>query len=285
MNRLLAASFAAVCLVTFSLPSEAKSTGSGYFRMGDNKQEYKHAVALARESASEAGKRKIHLYLTTHPVDPAQAAGGFDIDDGITSQLREVGGGMTRVTINPDGSDGGMWFWVSEPSDTFNTSGFGKLTLTTNTATRLEGSHVLAEPEDFFDKTYQFDLKFAVDVTPADFTGEALPAGGGEAGKAYLDYVAALAKGDAAALRSMMGESARWMLPEGDEASVKSSLESLRYSTLASATVSGGWQQGDRAILKVEGKDGDGNTQRGVIEMVKEDGRWKEGSKDMTTIW
>lgn len=282
-TALVAAGFGV--LLTLPLTALGKSTGSGYFRMGDNKQEYKHAVALSRESVSESGQRKIHLYLTTHPVDPAKAASGFDIDDGITSQLREVQGGMTRVTINPDGSDGGMWFWVSEPSDTFNTSGFGKLTLTTNTATRLEGSHVLSEPEDFFDKTYQFDLKFAVDVTSADFTGDALPAGGGEPGKAYLDYVAALAKGDVATLRGMLGDSAQWQLPEGDEASVKSSLESLRYSTLASATVSGGWLQGERAILKVEGKDGDGNTQRGVIMMVKDGERWKEESKDMTTIW
>ena len=87
-------------------------------------------------------------------------------------------------------------------------------------------------------------------------------------GKAYLDWVAALAKGDVAALRTMMGESAQWQLPEGDEASVKSSLESLRYSTLASATVSGGWLKGDRAILKVEGKDGDGNTQREIHPLL-----------------
>lgn len=265
--------------------AQAESTGSGYFRMADNKQEYKHAVALARDSVSEPGKRKLQIYLTTHPVDPTKAVGQFDLDNGITEQLREVNGGMTRITVNPDGSEGGMWFWVSEPSDTFNTSGFGKFTLTTNTPTRIEGSHVLAEPEDFFDKTYQFELKFAADVTSADFTGTPLPAGGGEAGKAYLDYVAAVAKGDVDALRAHLGDSAEWMLPKDDPAAAKSYIETLRFGVPASATVSGGWLQEERAILKVEGKDADGNTQRGVVLMAKDGALWREENKDMTTIW
>jgi hypothetical protein len=265
--------------------ASAGSTGAGYFRMADNKQEYKHAVALARDSVSEPGKRKLQIYLTTHPVDPAKAVGEFDLDQGITEQLRAVNGGMTRITVNPDGTEGGMWFWVSEPSDTFNTSGFGKFTLTTNSPTRVEGSHVLAEPEDFFDKTYQFDLKFAADVTSADFTGTALPAGGGEPGKAYLDYVAAVAKGDADALRAQLGDSAEWMLPKDDAAATKSYIETLRFGVPASAAVSGGWLQGERAVIKVEGKDGDGNTQRGVVLMAKDGAHWREENKDMTTVW
>jgi hypothetical protein len=263
----------------------AESTGSGYFRMGDNKQEYKHAVALARDSVSEPGKRKINVYLTTHPVDPGKAIGEFDLDSGITAQLREVNGGMTRITVNPDGAEGGLWFWVSEPSDTFNTSGFGKFTLTTNTPARIEGSHVLAEPEDFFDKTYQFDLKFAADVTSADFKGTALPPGGGEAGKVYLAYVEAVAKGDVEALRPHLGDSAQWVLPADDPASAKSYIETLKFGTPASAKVTGGWQDGDRAVLKVEGKDGDGNAQRGVVLMVKDGERWREENKDLATIW
>jgi len=274
-------------VLILSLPSlaAAESTGSGYFRMADNKQEYKHAVALSRESNSEPGKREVNIYLTTHPVDPTKAIGGFDLDSGITDQLREVNGGMTRVSVNADGSEGGIWFWVSEPSDTFNTSGYGKFTLTTNTPTRIEGSHVLAEPEDFFDKSYQFDLKFAVDVTSADFSGDPLPAGGGEAGKAYLAYVEAVKKGDAEYLRSQLGEMAEWMMPKDNEESTKSYIEGLRFGVPVSAKVGGGWSQGERAILKVEGKDSDGNTQRGVVLMVKDGERWKEESKDMTTIW
>jgi hypothetical protein len=268
-----------------SLPAWAASTGSGFFRMGDNKQSYSHAVALSRESASEPGKREVKIYLTTHAVDPTQAIGGFDLDQGITDQLREVGGGMTRISVNADGSESGMWFWVSEPSDTFNTSGFGKFTLSANTPTRIEGSHVLSEPEDFFDKTYEFDLKFAIDVTNADFSGDALPAGGGDAGKAWLGYVEAVKKGDLDYLRAQLGEAAEWMLPKDNEESSKSYVEGLRYGLPASATVTGGWLQGDRAILKVDGKDGDGNAQRGVVLMVRDGDRWKEESKDLKTIY
>jgi hypothetical protein len=278
-----------LCGVAISLgawtAAAAAGGGSGYFRMADNKQDFKHAIALSRESSSEPGKRKVNVYVTTHPVDAAQAAAAFDLDSGVTEQLREVGGGMTRLTINPDGSDGGIWFWSSEPSDTFNTSGFGKLTLTTQTASRIEGSHVLAEPEDFFDKTYQFDLKFAADVTSADFAGTALGAGGGEPGRAYLAWTVAVAKGDADALREQMGESAQWMLPKDDAESSKSYIDMLRYSTPIDAKVTRGWLQGDTAVIAIEGKDGDGNEQRGVVRMVKDGERWKEDGKDISTVW
>jgi hypothetical protein len=271
--------------LALAFPPDAAAEGSGYFRMADNRQEYKHAVALSRESASEAGKRKVNVYLTTHPVDPAKAAGEFDMDSSITEQLRDLKGGMTRITINPDGSDGGLWFWASDPSDTFNTSGFGTLTVSVNTPTRIEGSHVLAEPEDFFDKTYQFDMKFATDVTSADFTGDALGAGGGEPGKSWLAYTVAVEKGDVNALRAHMGESGEWMLPKDDEESSKSYVDMLRYSTPVKAKVTGGWLQDGRAILKVEGKDSDGNAQRGIVLVVKDGDRWREESKDLNTIW
>lgn len=271
-------------MVSLPLAAFAASSGSGFFRMGGNKQTYKHAVALSRDSG-EAGQRKVNVYLTTHPVDPKHGANGFDLDDGITEQLREVGGGMTRITINPDGKDGGMWFWVSEPSDTFNTSGFGKLTLTTNTPTRLEGSHVLAEPEDFFDKTYEFDLKFAVDLTDANFTGDPLPAGGGEPGKAWLAYQKAIIDGDVDAVRAQMGQMGEWMLPKDDPESSKSYLESMQSDAVRGAKISGGWLQGERAILKVDGKDGDGNTRRGMVLLQRDGEQWKEESKDMNTIW
>jgi hypothetical protein len=263
----------------------AESTGSGYFRMGDNKQEYKHAVALARDSTTEAGKREVNVYLTTHPVDPAKAVDGFDLDTGITDQLREVNGGMTRISINAEGGDAGLWFWVSEPSDTFNTSGYGKLTLTTNSSHRIEGSHVLAEPNEFFDKTYQFDLKFAADVTDANFRGDALPAGGGDAGKAYIAYMTAVNKGDADTLRPLLGDAAEWMLPKDDPESSKSYIETLQYGVPKTATVTGGWLQGERAILKVDATDRDGNKQRGVVLMTKSGETWSKDSEELTTLW
>ncbi|MCI1730494.1 MAG: hypothetical protein LKM32_14265 [Chiayiivirga sp.] len=144
---------------------------------------------------------------------------------------------------------------------------------------------MLAEPEDFFDKTYQFDLKFAADVVDANFKGTAQPAGGGDAGKAYLAYVEAVKKGDADFLRAHAGESGEWMMPKDDPESTKSYIEGLRYGVPATATISGGWQQPDRVILKVDAKDSDGNTQRGVVAMVKDGDTWKEDGKDLTTVW
>ena len=110
-------------------------------------------------------------------------------------------------------------------------------------------------------------------------------AGGGEPGKAYLAWTAAVAKGDADALRERMGESGEWMLPKDDAESSKSYIEMLRYSTPLDAKVTRGWLQGDEAVIAVEGKDNDGNIQRGVVRMIKDGERWKEEGKDITTIW
>jgi hypothetical protein len=75
------------------------------------------------------------------------------------------------------------------------------------------------------------------------------------------------------------------MLPKDDPESSKSYIETLRFGTPASATVTGGWLQQDRAVLKVEGKDTDGNGQRGLVLMVRDGARWREETKELTTVW
>jgi hypothetical protein len=139
--------------LSFTSPAQAAGTASGYFRMADNKQEFSHAVALSRARAGYPSQQEIRVYVTTHPVDPALAAGGFDIDTGIVDQLRAVKGGMTRVTLKPDGSVKDLWFMVTDPSDTFNTGGQDSITDITIEAGRVKGHFALAEAQDFFDKT------------------------------------------------------------------------------------------------------------------------------------
>ena len=72
--------------------------------------------------------------------------------------------GYVRLCFNPDFSECGIYFSHEEPLESFNTSGYGKLELASKDAKRLAGTWILAEPEDFFDKTYQFDLTFDAEV-------------------------------------------------------------------------------------------------------------------------
>ena len=179
----------------------------------------------------------------------------------------------------------GCGFWVSEPSDSFNTSGFGELALSEHSDGRVAGSLKVDEPQEFFDDSYQYELDFATGVTNADFVGEALPSGGGAPGKSWLSYIGAVLSGDVATLRGLMGEQAKWMLPEDDEESTNSTIEMMQYGLPRDATVAGGWLFDARAVLKVEGKDEDGNKQRGIVELIEEDGRWSESGRSLNTVW
>lgn len=273
---------AALCL-TLAAPAAAET--GGFFRKGEIRQEYRHAIALARESPTHPGKQRIRVYLTTHPVDAVRASREFDLDDGVTDQLQMADGGMTRFVIGEDDEARDVRFWVKSPSADFSSSGYGELSLGTRSATQVEGRFVLAEPESFFSETYEFDLRFAAPVTPADLGGDPLPAGGGEAGKAWLGYVQALGKGDLDALRNYFGEDAEWTLPKGDEEASKSYVEMLRWSAPASATVTRGWTlDKDRALLRIEGRSRLGDLMRGEVLMSRAEGRWKEARSDLAVV-
>jgi hypothetical protein len=77
-----------------------------------------------------------------------------------------------------------------------------KVTWTTNSPTRIEGRITAAKPLKTMDgETYTVDLRFGVDV-PKPPAGDALPAGGGEPGKAFAAFVAAAQKKNWATIKA-----------------------------------------------------------------------------------
>jgi hypothetical protein len=72
--------------------------------------------------------------------------------------------GEVRFKVAADGQPGTIFFMTSEPFDTFNAGGQGDFKLSTRSASRIEGSWVLAKPGDHFGKTFDFELVFAADV-------------------------------------------------------------------------------------------------------------------------
>lgn len=265
----------------------ALAEGSGYFRMAENRQEYSHGYAVARDDWSDPPKREVKVYLTSHPVSLDDARAAIDLDDLVSAQLGEVGGSMVRIDLPPDeeGYGPSMWFMSHEPSDTFNTSGSGEFTLGTRSESRVAGRWVLAEPSEFFDKTYQFELEFDAEVVDANPQGEALPEGGGAVGKAWLQEVAAVAGGDADYFRKRAGEAAEYLLPKDDPEAVASFFESYRWSTPKSAKVHGGLLMGDRAILRISGVDYDDDKLSGAVFLEQGDHGWEVSGTDFTTHW
>ena len=142
---------------------------------------------------------------------------------------------------------------------------------------------MLADPGDFFGETYDFDLVFDVAVTPPP--GTPLAADGGEPGKAYRAWTAAVAKGDLPVLRALVGGDYNgWRLNSEDQGNVKEALKDLRDGTPLQARILRGRIDGDSAVLWVEGKDRDDILRRGRVSMQRVEGAWRYMEADLDSV-
>lgn len=263
-------------------PHAHAQKASGHFRKGESRIELRHAVAAYHLETDDPQTDNLYVFLSDQPLDPAIIAASFDPDDGAQAQYRERSGGFVRICLPPTGGECGLYFQRNDPSDSFNSAGYGALSIETHTDTRIAGRWVLSEPEDFFGKTYDFDLRFDTAITPPP--GKALPDDGGAAGAAYKAYAAAVTTGDIATLRRMLGESGQWQFPDSDRDRAKESLKSLRDEQPLDPVVFSARAIGDEVVLWVEGTDRDDIKRRGRVQMRREDGLWIVGERDLDPV-
>ena len=276
--------FALLALALFGLNGHASAadTGSGHFRMADNGLKVDHVIAVRREEHLDPADDDIVVYMSDHPLDAAKVAAAFYPYDAASEQLGERSGGTIRLCLTADGRECGLYYRRRDPDDSFNTSGYGELKIDVQTNARIAGRWVLTEPEDFFGKTYDFDLRF--DAAIAQPPGTPLPAGGGDAGIAYRAYAAAVSKGDIVALRASMGDDARWRLPDNDDERIKETLRDLRDEQPQQPKILRGRLNGDEAVIWVEGVDRDDIKRRGRVRMVREGNAWRVGERDLESV-
>ena len=112
---------------------------------------------------------------------------------------------------------------------------------------------------------------FAGDQKPA--AGTALPADGGEPGKAYMTYCKAMTSGDMAALKKLVSaERAKQM----DDPDFQKMFPMIQEMMAKDIKITGGTVSGNAATLNAEGKDSmGGGIAKGTISMVLEDKQWK----------
>jgi hypothetical protein len=261
--------------------ASAAGAATPYFHYNKVRMDTKHAYAFVHEERS--GPASTYLFLTTDPLDAQKVADAFDPGSEVNQQVGGKPGGYVRICINAEGKECGLYFSHDEPSESFNLSGSGEFTLAKRTPQQVDGRWSMTKPEDFFGKTYDFDLPFSARFTAAT-PGTPLPADGGAPGKAYAAYLAALAKGDLPSLRRMLGESSRWQLPEGDEQSARQGLKDLRDGKPVTVKILSAIQRGDRAVLKVEGVDRDEIKRSGRVLMVKDGDTWRAESQDLGSV-
>ena len=150
----------------------------------------------------------------------------------------------------------------------------------------VEGRLFTAKAESGLDKKWQYDAKFksSVRVDPIKSfvtasTGKPLPADGGEPARAYLEYQTAIrsakSAGDLDRFYSKPVLKDRNANPEMKELA----MEMEKGSLLEDMKIVGGFVDGDKATLSIEGKqEGEGNL-RGKVNLHLEDGQWKIGAQ------
>ena len=279
--RPLFAPLLATLLATTATQAGAADTGRGHFRMGDDRVAFRHAIAVRHESHVDPAEDALFVFLSDRPLDPATVAAAFDPDDGAHESYGEHSGGFVRLCIGPDGHECGLFYRRFAPGDSFNSAGYGELTLTTHDTDRIAGRWVLDEPEDFFGKTYDFDLRFdaAIHAPP----GTPLPAGGGDAGAAYRTYADAVKTGNVRTLRGFLGDGAEWRLPDNDPDRIKETLKDLRDAQPLAPDILRGRRSGDTVVLWIRGTDRDDITREGRVRMLWKEGRWVVGEQDLDT--
>lgn len=157
------------------------------------------------------------------------------------------------------------------------------------------------------DKTYEFDITFKAELKNPDApvtakTGKPLPAGGGEAGKAYLDrqsalnntrsfeeYYQVVSKTTAAGsddaeflerLRDVEERDPKNDTPEKKKKAVEDLLKMFRQvSSTAKDKITGGFLSNEKATLHIK----DNETEM-HINMHLENGQWKVGKRQLELI-
>lgn len=266
-------------LILAAMTGQAGAAGkaSGYFRLDKTRSEFSNACAFRLPDPSGATPGITHVVLSDKPLDCEAADRTFDPVEAAKTQVRPQKPAFVTFTVpagpKVDRIDGG---WESTaPEDGFSFGGQGTVAVKVNTAERVTGRYFLDKPSDFFDKTFQFDFTWDTPVLSGSSTGTALPAGGGEIGAAYQKYVAAIAKGDLAAIRTTVTAAKAADVPALRGGEAKKLIDLMQIFELKTATVTGGLQRDDAAALNVKGVGYDKLPGDGRVLMQREGGVWK----------
>ncbi len=277
-KSVFAAGLIATAILLAPAGAQSASEASGFFRFGDERADFKHAVAIRWDDPENPGSKLVGVVLSAEPLDAAAAQGQMDPLSALTGSLEY---GESYMQLKLEEADAGYTIQhVFVSPGGFNTAGNGDEQISL-AAGRLKGSWKLA-PEEFFDKTYESDFSFDAALVELKDPGQPLAAGGGEPGKAYAAYIEALAKGNAEGVKAALTEGRGWMFAWAtEEKEIAKALESEALHKPIKVTVSGGWIDGDRAQIKVEGPGRLGGTFSGRVTMLKEGGRWKVDEQNL----
>lgn len=277
MHRMTAMATVAGLVIGAGAGVHAAGKASGYFRMDKLRTTFAHACAFrVLDPASPSGTT--HVVLSSVPLDCEAADRSFSPVEALKAAAEAkkpalvtlsfpAGGAVTRI-------EHGSWE-SADPVDSFSFGGQGTVTMQANTETVTTGRYAVAKPESFFDKTFQFDFSWDTPVLSGSMAGTPVKGDGGEIGAAYRRYLAAVAKGDLAAVRANATTERAGSIPDVKGSEAQRFAKLMQAFELKTATIIGGVQRGDDAVLLVQGLDFDKMAMHGRVVMRRDAGTWK----------
>jgi hypothetical protein len=142
---------------------------------------------------------------------------------------------------------------------------------TASTSSRIAGECWTSKPGKMFDDEYDFHLTYDVPITAVPKPSK-LPAGGGEAGAAYVALVNAIKTSNWDVAHAHLAPE---QSPAERPKDMKFYFEGLALNYPKSVTVDGGLMKGERANIEIHGVDHDGKKIKGLVALKKIGGQWQ----------
>jgi hypothetical protein len=258
MTRLSLAGPALLLALTVATPAFADAKG---------KVALKGATFTVADAVAYKTRDGVEVAFLPKPFDRKAAAKDLTID---SFDLMRAGGARVALKVGPDGSFNCIDYSTGEGGGSSCNSDYTKaLTLTTRSADRIAGTFRLNVDGDTADVT--FDLPVESTVARG---GTALPADGGDPGKAVLAHFAAIEKNDFKALKATAAPDRREMMDEAEKSGeAKELFKMMRSMSPRKVKITGGTVDGDSAMVDFEGV-ADGAVVKGVAECERIGGAW-----------
>lgn len=289
MKRLATATAVAICIVAAALPAWA-GPAAGAVKSASGTISAKHAVAYVVRDMRNPRASRVEVLITDVPVDAATFVGEFDPHLKAINLAALRGRDYLLLWLGADGAATMNATYSKTMTQYLNDASGGlKAEIARNTATKIEGRVFSTAPlKTLAGPTYTIDVTFSADVVPA-LSGAALPAGGGDPGKALTALLAAIGTRDWVGIKAGLSPN---KLPAFDK-DYNTPAENLAMAVdvlnawlpTTRATVAGGFLVSDSdAVLELEGERF-GSRMLALVRMTRTGGAWQyENSLNAGTL-
>jgi len=261
----LALAFALAAAI--ATPAVAADVATGTFASNNLSMHIKGAMAFRGTSVFDKTE-VIVVPITSAEIDPVLLAEYYDRRRAFERRIKDSNTGVVFLEFQPDGTYRGLSYYFARGN------GCGYCAGGVDSTVKLAGGH-LAGTVKAAEADRKFDVRIDLPIAPDDH-GAPLPEGGGDPGKAYLAYHAALAKRDAKALTPLLGEESRETMARATKAGQAAGFMNEIAQDHPSRTyrIVKGYSNGKVALLLVTG-EWETTKLSGEVLLHNEGGKWR----------